>query len=395
MLVRNPFTHDSRVEREATALARSGYSVTVVAEGRPELPREEEREGYRVLRVARGPARRVGVRMLEYRGRLIRALRRTEPEIIHAHDANALEPAAAVARRLRVPYIYDSHELWTELLNRGAPETYFRLARLYYRTVEAVFAPRAAAVITVSPPIAVELRRRYRLREVRLVPNYPELPARSAHRSLRDLAAAAGQPIPLDARIVLYVGNIQTGRGIDQLLRALALVPQSVGVFLGGIGPYQGGPEPPADVVALASELGLRERLRFLEPVPSSEVIDYAAGADLGVALMLPHSLSFQYSLPNKLFQYMAAGIPVVTSDTPHLREVVGSSGAGLLVDAGDHRAIARAIRTILEDRAASGGMGRYGRRAIEERYNWEVAARELTAIYAQVMRPLGRHASP
>lgn len=389
MLVRNVFTHDSRVEKEATTLVRAGYRVTVVAEARSQLPRHEERGGYRIVRVPRGPARRVGLRLLQYRGRLMRALRETDPDIIHAHDANALEPAAAVARQLRIPYIYDSHELWTEVPNRGAPETYYRLARLYYQTVEAVLARRAAAVITVSPPIARELKRRYRLRQVWLVPNYPELTVRSGPRSLRELAAAAGEPIPSGARLILYLGNIQPGRGVDQLLRALALVPSGVAVFLGGIGTFQGGLEPPGEIVDLASELGIRGRLRFLEPVPPSDVIDYAASADLGVALMLPDSLSFRLSLPNKLFQYMAAGIPLVTSDMPHLREVIGSSGAGLLVDSRDHEAIARAMTRILEDPQTSAEMGRRGRNAVEERYNWEVAARELTAIYARVRRRL------
>jgi glycosyltransferase involved in cell wall biosynthesis len=285
MLLRNPFTHDTRVEKEARSLTEAGYSVTVVAEWHAELPRGEERDGYRVVRVARGPARRIGARLVQYRHRLMRALRQTRPDIIHAHDADALEPAAAVARRLGVPYVYDAHELWTEQVNRNNPELYFQLSRLYYREVERWLAPRAAAVLTVSAPIARELERRYRLRGVRLVPNYPEIPPQVAPRPIRDLVAASGTPIAADARIVLFLGGIQIDRGIDRLLRALVDVPEAAGVFLGS------GPPPP-DLASLTAELGLEHRVRFLPPVPSADVVAFTASADVGVTLTQPSSLN-------------------------------------------------------------------------------------------------------
>lgn len=378
MLVRNPFTHDSRVEKEAAALAGAGYRVTVVAEWAAGLPRREDRGGYRVLRVPRGSARLPGMRLLQYRSRLLRALRATQPEILHAHDSDALEPVAAVARERRRNYVYDAHELWIEQENRGRSAFYFRLFRIFYRVLERLLVPRAAAVITISPPIARELKRRYRLPQVTLVPNYPEAPSRLPRRSLAALARRAGQPIPDGAPLVLYVGGAQHGRGIEHIVRAVARVPDAVGVFLGS-------GEPSREIAALARRLEVDARLRFLPPVAPEEVIPYAASASVGITLTPPISLNNRYALPNKLFQYMAAGVAVIASDYEHVREIVLGSRAGLTVDPDDPYAIAEAVARLLADPAEAKAMGRRGRAAVMSRYNWDVASRELLAVYERL----------
>jgi glycosyltransferase involved in cell wall biosynthesis len=132
--------------------------------------------------------------------------------------------------------------------------------------------------------------------------------------------------------------------------------------------------------------LGLGERVHVLPPVPEREVVGYAASADVGVSPAIPASLNDAYSLPNKLFQYMAGGIPVVASDFPHLRDIVSGSGAGLNVDARRPDHIAAALRQVLEDREAAAVMGRRAREAVLDRYNWQAAAKELLAVYADAL---------
>ena len=377
MLVLNPFTHDSRVEKEAVTLAAAGYRVTVVAAGGAGLAFDEERDGYRIRRVPRGPARLPGLRLVQYRRRLREALRQTEPMILHSHDADALGPAAVVAHELGIPFVHDAHELWTDQVNRGRSPLYFALFRAYYRMLEARLLPQAAGVVTVSAPIARELLRRYRLRvPVELVPNYPEVKAAPRPRPLRDLFPDL--PLPTGMPILLYLGGIQAGRGIEQLLEALRAVPQAAAVFLGG------GPPLPA-VVDRARALGIYERLRFLPPVPSTQVVDFAASAHLGVSLALPVTLNNRYSLPNKLFQYMAAGLPVVASDFEQIREIVVGSRVGLVVDPSDPSAIATAIRHLLDHPAEARAMGKRGQRAIAERYRWAASAATLLALYRRI----------
>jgi glycosyltransferase involved in cell wall biosynthesis len=375
MLLRNPFTHDSRVEKEARSLARAGYRVTVVAEGRQDLPERELRDDVSIMRVPRGAARLPGLRMREYRTRLVEALADSEPDVLHAHDSDALGAVADVAGERRIPFVYDAHELWLGQENRGRSALYHALFKAYYWWLQRRLVPRAAAVLTVSEPIRDRLASTYRV-PVSLVPNYPELEdTPPAPRSLRTLLA---DPIPSNAPIVLYLGGVQPGRGLEELVSALPEVPDAVLVCLGVT-------DRPRSLVALAEERGVAGRLRPVPPVPSEEVIGWAASATVGVALATPISENNRFSLPNKLFQCMAAGIPVLANDFPHVRAIVEDAGAGLCVDPTDSSAIAAALRRLLADPAAAAEMGRRGAAAVRDRYHWGVSERALLEVYARI----------
>ena len=371
MLVRNAYTHDTRVEKEARTLAEAGHHVTVVADAKPGLPRRESRDGTEVIRVARSGLSIPVLRFLIHEWRLARELARLGPTVLHAHDSNALVPVALAASWRSVPFVYDAHELWLGRPRRERSRLYFALSQAWYRFVQRLTIPRAAAVITVSPPIVGNLRRHYRLDAVHLVANYPDDHGPVERRELRDLPG--GEAIDPELPVVLYLGGLMRGRGIDGLVEAMAEVPRAQLVTLG---------EGPAleDLRARAGEVGAR--VIFLAPVPPDQVNAYTASANVGVSPYVPEGLNNRYSLPNKLFHYMAAGIPVVASDFPQVRAIVGASRAGLTVDTTRPAAIARGIRDILADPAEAAAMGARGRAAVEERYNWSASAAVLRAVY-------------
>ncbi len=373
MLVRNPYTHDSRVEKEARTLLGDGYRVTVVADAAAGLPSREHRNGTAVVRVRRRATAVPGLRYLAHELRLIGVLLRLQPDILHAHDSNALVPVALAARRAGVPFVYDAHDLWLGRPRRDRSRLYFAMSQVTYRLIERAFVPRAAAVITVSRPIADHLARRYGLDRVELVHNYPDHPPVAA-RDLRHRSAAS--EIATDRRLVLYLGALMGGRGLEELVDAAADFDGADLVLLGS------GPLEPA----LARRIGVAgtgERVHLLAPVPPDQVVDYAASADVGVSPIVPSCLNYRYSLPNKLFQYMAAGVPVVASDFPQVREVVRDSGCGLVVDTSRPADIAAAVNRILSDPGRALAMGERGRAAVEERYNWSTAADVLLSVYA------------
>jgi len=374
MLVRNAYTHDTRVEKEARTLVAAGHRVTIVADAAPGLPAREMREGSEVIRVARRGPRVPGLRFVLHELRLARRLRALRPTVLHAHDSNALVPVALAARRLRVPFVYDAHDLWLGRPRRERSRFYFALNQLYYGLVERLLVPRAAATITVSPPIVEHLRDRYRLRDVALVPNYPELAGDLERRELR--ALPGGEAIDPDAPVVLYLGGLMAGRGLEQLVDAMGRLSSVQLVFLGS-GVLA---EPMRD---RAKHNGAR--LHVLAPVAPGEVEAYTASADVGVSPIVDSCLNYRYSLPNKLFQYMAAGIPVVASDFPQVREIVEVARCGLVADTTRPEAIAEAIGGILADREEAAAMGARGRAAVRDRYGWSRAAEVLEALYARL----------
>lgn len=374
MLVRNPFTHDSRVEKEARTLVAAGYRVTVMADAAHGLPARERRDGVEVRRVTRRLGRVPVLRFLVHESRLARALRAIGPDILHAHDSNALIPVAWAARSLGVPFVYDAHDLWLGRPRRERSRLYFAVSQMLYGLVERLLIPLAAATLTVSEPIARHLRRRYRLLNVHLVPNYPEPGRAGQPKQLRSLVG--GGSIGTRGSIVLYLGGLMAGRGLEQLVDAIGMVPSAELVLLGeGL--------LASDLLRRAAASGAADRVHLLAPVPSEEVTAYAATADIGVSPILPSSLNYRYSLPNKLFQYMAAGIPVVASDLPQVREIVNGARCGLVVDTTRPAAIAAAIDRLADDPNEARAMGQRGREAVEARFNWSIAAAALLRVYA------------
>ncbi len=377
MLVRNPYTHDSRVEKEARTLLGDGYRVTVVADAAAGLPSREHRDGTVVVRVRRRGTAVPGLRYLAHELRLMGVLLLLQPDILHAHDSNALVPVALAARRRGIPFVYDAHDLWLGRPRRDRSRLYFGLSQVTYRLIERTLIPWAAAVITVSRPIADHLARRYGLGRVDLVHNYPDRHP-VARRDLRERFDASASSV--DRRLVLYLGALMGGRGLEELADAAAHFEDAELVLLGS-----GALE--AELARRIRLAGSGDRVHLVAPVPPDQVVDYAASADVGVSPIVPSCLNYRYSLPNKLFQYMAAGIPVVASDFPQVREIVEGSGCGLVVDTSRPADIAAAVNRILADPAWALAMGERGRAAVEERYNWSTAAETLLSVYARLPR--------
>ncbi len=381
MLVRNPYTHDSRVEKEAATLRDAGYRVTVVADAGRGLPLVEERSGTSVRRVERRGPRIPGISFVAHEVRLARILRSLRPDLLHAHDSNALVPVALASRWTGAPFVYDAHDLWLHRPRRQRSELYHRAQNGYYGVIERIAVPRARATLTVSRPIAEHLAVTYRLPVVHLVPNYPDQPGDDRRFELRGRPGL--ETLPADRPIVLYLGGLMGGRGIEFLVRAMASIDGAHLVLLGA-------GHLADDLLALAEATGSADRVHIVGPVPPDEVVGYARSADIGVSPIVPSCLNYRYSLPNKLFQYMAAAIPVVASDFPQVRDVVVGSGAGVVVDTANPAEIASAVRRLLDDPATAGAMGLKGRRAVEREYNWSTSAAALLEAYGRIVRVPG-----
>ena len=179
----------------------------------------------------------------------------------------------------------------------------------------------------------------------------------------------------------MYAGHLYPWKGVDVLLRALALVPDVRGIIVGGH-PAEGDL---ARLKALAVELEIADRVSFSGFVNRREV---ASSLDRADVLVMPHtatSVSERYASPLKLFEYMARGKPIVASDLLSVREVVQNDTSACLVPPGDPAALAEGIRRVLDDRGLA---ERIARTAFEEAkaYSWERRAERLEGLFGEAV---------
>jgi glycosyltransferase involved in cell wall biosynthesis len=275
-------------------------------------------------------------------------------DLFVAADLYSLPAAARAARAARVPLGYDARELYCSV----AALKDRRLMQRFWRWVEKRYACRARIVTTVNDSIAALLRERHD--DVRVVRNVPDFPLPMPSQRIRDHCG-----IPDYRRILLSQGGLQRGRGAFILIHLMEQLPECHLVFLGD-GVLQG------ELEVAARFSGVAERVSFIPAVPSGELPSWTTSADLGMCLIEDFGQSYYLSLPNKLFEYLAAGIPVVGSDFPEIGPLLRETAAGIAVNPADTDMVLRAIRTLLND---DGRYERSRQACLEARatYHWDV----------------------
>lgn len=300
-------------------------------------------------------------------------------DLHHGHDLTGLPAALRGGERDRTAVLYDSHEIF---LDSGGNATQPRWARTILGRLERRWSARAAALVTVNDAYAAVLRRRLHPRQTVVVHNCPPRwrpPAGAGER----LRAAAG--IPRRAPLILYHGALTAQRGIEQLIDALSLPELGrAHLVLLGYGARRDA------FRALAAESRFGGRLHVLDAVPPEELLTWVHGADVDAIPLQRSTLNHYLCTPNKLFESLAAGVPVVVSDFPVMRGIVMDDPAGPLGTICDPRSpasIAAAVSGLLAEPAAQ-------RRALRARcleaaharWNWEGESAKLLDLYRALL---------
>ena len=304
-------------------------------------------------------------------------------DIEWGHDLSGLA-AADAAHRLNpaTRVVYDSHEIYLEARTSAEQPAW---ARRIVAARERRWIAEASGVITVNAALADELGRRYQLGAgagpIAVVHNCPGswTPTPESAHLLRDR-------LGLDAsvQIAIHHGAFARGRGVEQLAGAM-LEPglEQVHVVLLG-----GGPERTA-FERLARDPARAGRLHVLEAVDPDELVGWLAGADVGVLPIQPTTLNHRLSTPNKLFECLAAGVPVVVSDFADMRRIVLDDPAGALgavCDPTSPASVAAAIRSIIDRPAADrAALRQRCLDAAHERWNWETERQPLLQLVARL----------
>lgn len=356
-------SNDIRVFRkECRSLAAAGYEVVLVAP----FAQDEHVDGVQIRGIPGTPNRYARMTLTPWH--VFCAALRERGDLYHYHDPELI-PIGVLLKLLGKRVIYDAHEhVAKDFLSKEWVPVWARplLSRIA-RAVEAVAVRCVDGVVAATPAIA----RQFLACRTALVQNF----AIRAEFPVNEPAHAASR-----RPLVLFTGCMCRERGIQELVTAIALLPESLDVRLCLAGWF----DPPELVEELARRPGW-SRVDFLGKLSPEAVIQLLHEARVGVVTFLPTPNLIE-AQPNKLFEYMAAGLPMVASDFPWWRQLVASIDCGRLVNPSVPQEIADAIRWLFEHPREAEEMGRRGQLACQETYNWERESEQLLALYRRIV---------
>jgi len=362
---------DNRVfYREARTLARAGYDVTLIAVH----DRDEEIDGVRIRALPRVPRSR---RPLLWR-RLTQMALESKADVYQIHDPELLLVTPYLRRKSGRPTIYDIHEANADFIAvKDYLPGFIRLPlSAAFRRLEPILARGEDGLIFADDSIAADFESVPAIKTTLF--NFPG-------GELIERGGLCPPPDPDAPPVVLYLGGMERNRGSALMVAAFAEVlakrPDARLLVVGHFMPATLEDEVRAD--AAAHDIG--HALTITGRVPFQEIGHYLAQATIGWVTWQPYAKN-QRNIPTKLFEYMAFGRPVISSDLTSTRPFVENGVNGFLVKADDPREHATAILRMIENPDAAREMGRSGRRMVQTRFNWDRMTPRLLGLYDQVL---------
>ncbi|MCP4583344.1 MAG: glycosyltransferase family 4 protein [candidate division Zixibacteria bacterium] len=363
-LMLNIFDNDSRARLICHDIISAGYDLDIIATVGGNL---EHFKGAKIHRLPQPvwPFRQR--RFISYNLKAAKLAADLEADIYHAVDLDTLWAASRAAGLSGGKVIYEARELYTELwaLHNRA------LAKRFWRSLEKRLIRKAHSVVTINESIADELRRRYDIGKPDVVMNV------ASHVPI-DKVVDLRADYDLSSRFVLiYQGVLRPGQGIIRALKAISQLPETSIVFVGD-GPYM------VEIESWTAKLKITERVRFAGMIPPRELANFTAGADAGLLLMESAAVNNYLALPQKLFQYIAAGTPPIVSDNPELRRIVENDSLGLVLDRNSSSTDAEAIDIFLQKGLEQSVQNCH---KVHDKYSWEIEGRKFQDIYKDIDR--------
>ena len=296
------------------------------------------------------------------RNKLLKVISKVEADVFHANDLPVIVPVVNASRKTGSKVIYDSHELYLE---QGMFVSDFVLNR--YRSEEEKSIRQSDAVITVNEFIARELAKRYRMkREPHVIYNYPYA-----------TRLKAGTRRTGDEIVLLYQGLYTPGRGLEEIIEAMKYVDKRFRLKLRGVGNYA------FELKNLVKKNRLEDRVEFLSAVDSSKLTGSAEFADVGIVMYKPDCLNSCLASPNKLFEYINAGLAVLCNDLPFVKSIVTKYELGACVTQITPKALASTINRL--DRQSIEKF-RANARNVSNIFTWENQEPKIFEIYDKVL---------
>jgi len=324
----NDLVTDGRVQKTCSVLTEAGYEVLVIGRKLPDslpLPAWSYQAVRMHLLFKKGP-----LFYFFFNLRLFFKLLFTKADLLFANDLDTLWPNYQVAKLKGIKLIYDSHELFCEV-----PElTNSPIKKKIWERLEGRIVPNLRHCITVNQSIADIFKKKYRV-SFEVIKNIPEKTefTRLGREKLN---------IPLNKKVILLQGaGINIDRGAEELVKAMAEVEEAILLMIGGGDVWK-------KLEMLIKEMHLENKVRLIKKLPKRELLQYTVEADLGISIDKNSNLNYYNSLPNKIFDYLQAGVPVLCSPLPELEKVIKLHDSGWFIDSHDPKDLGKKIKSIL-----------------------------------------------
>lgn len=374
------------------ALAERGHSVTMIVRPDTNAPPRDPYEFYGLPRIAEltielAPTAPVpAARRTAYLSFAIgRAVGHARHDVIFTRDLGVAALLLRLPRAVRTPVVYEAHGIAADvaaalpsLLSRAPTASPAKLRRLERR--DARVWQRVDGYVAITGGLATELTRRFGSRDrVSVIPDGVRLPASSAVLTgAMPTAADTGEHL----YTLGYAGHLYPWKGVELVIEAVTALQDTRALIVGG----QDGEADLQRLREFAAGVDCASRVTFTGALPPTAVASKLQEAD---ALILPNpasAISTSFTSPLKLFEYMAAGKPIVASDLPSIREVLRDGENALLVAPGDPTALTAAVRRLKEDPALGARLAAQARSDVVD-YTWDRRAERLERLFAELPR--------
>lgn len=388
---------DRRTLQQADTLEAAGWSVSILA---MPLDKAVEKDDPRVVRITMTPQRsgfvnyvlwfsyRIIRRLIPMHAWLMRMMKkmawvyltdqtqfylrlfsydlsRYVADVIIAVDLPMLPVGQIFSQKWGARLVYDSHELYCE-------QEFSRQEKKQWQAIEAKTITFCDTVITVNPSIATELMQRYTIKNIKVlynaVPHYfPAATKKLFHQHFN---------LPIDRKILLFQGGLSKGRHLEVLIEAMRYVKNGLIdlVILGEGQLYQ-------SLKKHCAELNLKNRVYFHPAVSQDQLLDYTQSADAGIIPYQATCLNHYYCTPNKLFEFIAAGLPILATDLPEINNIVNTHQLGLTGDTSSPWMLAKLIDAIFSDEIQLQAWQK-NVLAVQNQFSWQHEEKKLLEIF-------------
>jgi glycosyltransferase involved in cell wall biosynthesis len=327
----NDLVTDRRVDKTCNVLVQAGFDVLLVGRKLPDslpLPQRAYQMHRMGLLFKRGP-----LFYMEFNIRLFFLLLFKKVELLYSNDLDTLLPNYLLSRMKSVPLVYDSHEFFTEtpeLVNR-------KFVQGIWKRIEKAIFPKLKDVITVNVSIADLYYDLYGVK-VNVVRNISLAPVYESIKSREELGLPENIPI-----ILLQGAGINIQRGAEEAIEAMRYLDNVILLIIGS-----------GDVIDILKhmkdEMGLGDKVIFLPKMPFDRLFHYTANATLGLTLDKDTNINYRFSLPNKLFDYVNAGTPVLASPLVEVKKIIDKYQVGETIENHDPKHITKRITEMISD---------------------------------------------